>query len=184
MVVSVFIATSLDGYIARTDGSLDWLDAANATVPAGEDCGYHAFMASVDVLVMGRKSYEKVLSLGPWLYGSKPVIVLSSRAIDIPQAMAGVVSHSSESPAQLCARLSREGVNRIYVDGGITIQRFLAAGLVHDLTITMIPVLLGSGIPLFGPLEHDIPLRHVATQSYDFGFVQVIYQTEAYLAIS
>ena len=175
---SVFIATSLDGLIARTGGELDWLDAANATVPDGEDCGYRALIESIDVLIMGRKTYEKVLSFGNWPYGRKPVIVLSSQKIEIPDRLAQTVSHSSESPKQLCDRLSQQGAKRLYVDGGITIQRFLASGAIDDITITVIPVILGSGIPLFGDLkkDRDIPLKHIATKTYDFGFVQLTYE--------
>ncbi len=173
---SVFIATSLDGFIAREDGNLDWLDAANATVPAGEDCGYNAFMASIDVLVMGRGTYEKVLSFGQWSYANKSVIVLSSKTLEIPAELKNSVTHSSETPQELQARLSQEGAKRLYIDGGITIQRFLAAGLIDDMTITLIPTVLGNGIPLFGRAENDILLKHVETKTYEFGFVQLTYQ--------
>ena len=172
---SVFIATSLDGYIAREDGKLDWLDAANATVPEDEDCGYYDFMKTVDVLVMGRKTYEKVLSFGMWPYGDTSVIVLSSNEIEIPNDLIQSVSCSSESPKELCERLANEEAKRIYVDGGITIQRFLAEGLINDVTITVIPIVLGSGKPLFGIVEKDIPLKHISTKTYDFGFVQLTY---------
>ncbi|ELS02300.1 dihydrofolate reductase [Xenococcus sp. PCC 7305] len=176
LVSSVFIATSLDGFIARTDGELDWLNSANKTVPEGEDCGYHAFFNSIDVLIMGRKTYEKVLSFGQWAYGSKPVIVLSRHKLEIPEQIAKNVSHSSESPKDLSERLSREGFKRAYIDGGTTIQRFLDSKLIGDLTITLIPVILGSGVSLFGDLPQDISLRHVETRTYDFGFVQLKYQ--------
>ncbi len=174
--ISVFIATSLDGFIAREHGSLDWLDAANATVPEGEDCGFVSFMNSVDVLVMGRNTYEKVLSFGQWPYDNKRVIVLSSRELEIPLDLRNSVEHSSESPEALYRRQSNNGLSRLYVDGGITIQRFLAVGLIDDLTITMIPVLLGKGKPLFGDLENDIVLRHVSAKAYDFGFTQSTYE--------
>lgn len=173
---SVFIATSLDGFIARVNGELDWLDAANATVPDGEDCGYHAFMASIDALVMGRNTYEKVLSFNAWPYGETPVTVLSRNALKIPRHLTQTVSHSSESPGKLYDRLFQAGAKRLYIDGGITIQRFLAAGLVTDITITVIPILLGAGISLFGDLKQTISLRHIATKTYDFGFVQLTYE--------
>ena len=173
---SVFIATSLDGFIARVNGELDWLDDANATVPDGEDCGYHAFMASIDALVMGRNTYEKVLSFNAWPYGELPVTVLSRNVLNIPRHLTPTVSHSSESPRELCDRLFQAGAKRLYIDGGITIQRFLAAGLITDITITVIPVLLGAGISLFGDLKQTIPLRHMATKIYDFGFVQLTYE--------
>ena len=173
--VSVFIATSLDGFIARKNGELDWLDAANATVPEGEDCGYRAFMNTIDVLVMGRKTYEKVVSFGEWPYGETPVIVLSRNPINFPTNLPNTITHSSEEPRTLCDRLSRESVEHLYVDGGITIQRFLAAGLIDEITITLIPIILGEGVPLFGPLEADVLLTCVGVKTFEFGFVQVQY---------
>ena len=172
---SVFIAVSLDGYIAREDGGLDWLEAANATVTRGEDCGYGHFMQSVDAIVMGRKSYEKVRSFGEWPYGDTAVVVLSRNPIEIPDSLSATVSHLSETPEALRKRLAGLGNKRLYIDGGMTIQCFLAAGLITDLTITTIPVILGGGIPLFGRLDRDIALKHVSTTSYEFGFVQSTY---------
>lgn len=172
---SVFVATSLDGFIARPDGSIDWLNEANRAVPGGEDCGYSEFIKSVDILVMGRKTFETVLSFDAWPYEDKRIVVLSSKPLGIPVGLPGTVSASSESPEALVARLSAQGARRLYVDGGITIQRFLAAGLIDDLTITLIPVILGQGRPLFGPAEYDIPLVHVATRTFEFGFVQIKY---------
>jgi dihydrofolate reductase len=174
--VSVFVATSLDGYIARSDGNLDWLDSAQKTIPAGEDCGYQALMQTVDVLVMGRKTYEKVLSFGAWPYGQQRVIVLSSNPLTFPDDIPDTVSHCCDAPQTLCSQLSADGVNHIYIDGGNTIQRFLAAGLVDELTITVIPVLLGDGISLFGSLQSDIELSCVETTQYEFGFVQLKYR--------
>lgn len=175
MKASAFIATSLDGFIARGDGSLDWLDKANSAVPEGEDLGYRSFISAVDALIMGRKSYEKVLSFGQWPYEAMPVVVLSRSEMTFPAGLRETVTHSSESPQELLERLSNEGVKHVYVDGGITIQRFLSAGLIDEITVTIIPVLLGSGIPLFGPLDGDIELIHLQTNAYDFGFVQTTY---------
>ncbi|PCK05172.1 MAG: deaminase [Alteromonadaceae bacterium] len=176
LIASVFIATSLDGFIAREDDSLDWLDAANATVPEGEDCGYTAFMNSVDALIMGRATYERVLSFEHWPYEKKTVIVLSSRPLDIPDNLRNTVEHSSEAPDKLHQRLSKKGLHRIYIDGGITIQRFLEAGLINDLTITIIPIILGKGKSLFGDLDKEIALQHITTKSYEFGFSQSTYR--------
>jgi len=175
---SVYIAMSLDGYIARSNGELDWLDTASASVPKDEDCGYDAFINSIDVLIWGRNTYEKVLSFGDWPYGDKRVIVLSRNIIKIPQNLEHSVSHSSESPKLLHKRLAAEGAKRLYIDGGITIQRFLDEGLITDLCITIIPVILGGGISLFGSIDEDISLKHIETKSYDFGFVKVIYEVQ------
>lgn len=175
ITASVFIATSLDGYIARRDGSLDWLDEANTRVPKGEDCGYRAFMDTVDTLIMGRNTYEKVLTFGEWPYGKTPVIVLSHRPLSLPPHLSGTVSHSAESPRELLTRLAAQGVQHVYVDGANTIQGFLADSLIDRFTITTIPVILGDGIPLFGTTEKDIRLSHVSTTAFDFGFVQTTY---------
>jgi dihydrofolate reductase len=173
--VSVYIATSLDGFIAKNDGGLDWLDEANTTVPDNEDLGYHAFMDSVDVLIMGRKTYEKVLSFGDWPYGSTPVVVLSRNSISFPPSVPNTVTHSSGPLRKLLQRLSDEGVEHVYVDGGTTIQAFLSEGLLDEITVTVIAVILGGGIPLFGSMENEIGLTHVRTTSFDFGFVQTTY---------
>lgn len=175
MNVSVFIATSLDGFIARRDGSIDWLNEANAVVPAGEDCGFSAFMDSVDTLIMGRKTYEQVLSFGQWPYGTTPVVVLSHHGIEIPAHLMDTVTHSAEPPPALLERLAAQGVNHVYVDGGSTIQGFLSQSLIDDMTITRIPVVIGEGIPLFAPTGEDIALTHVRTVVYEFGFVQSTY---------
>ena len=173
---SVFIATSMDGFIAREDGSLDWLDRANAAVPEGEDCGYKAFMGSVDALVMGRGTFEAVLGFDFWPYSEKRTLVLSSRGVAVPEHLRGAVEITAEAPRALLERLESEGVGRVYVDGGRTIQGFLREGLIADLTITRIPVLLGAGRPLFGSLPADIHLEHTKTIAYPFGFVQSVYR--------
>ena len=175
---SVFIATSLDGFIARLDGSIDWLNAANAVVPPGEDCGYQAFMSTVDTLVMGHNTFEQVLTFGQWPYGATPVVVMSRRAAPLPSDIPETVTSSQETPADLVARLAEEGKRHLYIDGGLLIQSFLAEGLIDELTITVIPILLGAGKPLFGPLPSDVDLSHVATRVYDFGFVQHKYRVQ------
>lgn len=173
---SVFIATSLDGYIAREDGSIDWLLQANQQVPAGEDCGYQAFMDSVDTLVMGRKTFEQVLGFDPWPYAGKRVVVLSHRGVAVPDTLRTTVSVSAAAPAVLLDELAAAGAQQLYIDGGETIQGFLRAGLIDELIITTIPVLLGAGRPLFGAVAADLPLRHVRTLSWPFGFVQSHYR--------
>lgn len=173
---SVFIATSLDGFIARLDDRIDWLDQANATVPEGEDCGYKAFMESVDVLVMGRNTFETALGFPDWPYREKRVVVLSTRGVEIPEPLRSTVSTTADPPRALMERLGAEGAHHLYVDGGKTIQSFLAGGLLTDLTITVIPVLLGSGKALFGALPSDVWLEHLSTVAYPFGFVQTRYR--------
>jgi dihydrofolate reductase len=168
----VFIATSLDGFIAREDGSLDWLPAADSR----EDYGYAAFMAGVDVLVMGRVTYEAVRGLGEWPYGNTPVVVLSHSEIDVSTGTRASVEAMSAAPSEVLRRLEARGLTHAYVDGGRTIQGFLKAGLIDDLVITRVPVLLGLGIPLFGPREGDIPLRHVETLAFASGLVQSRYE--------
>lgn len=176
--LSVFISTSLDGYIARENGELDWLDAANGNVPDGEDFGFVQFMQSVDFIVMGRKTYEKVLSFGGWPYGAASVIVLSRTAIEFPNEPDHNVTCTAESLQGLCQRLSSEGAKRLYIDGATTIQRFLADGLITDMTINVVPVLLGGGIPLFSSVEKDITLEHVSTTPFEVGFVQSTYNVK------
>lgn len=169
--VSVFCGVSVDGFLARPDHSLDFLDTGGT-----EPHGFEEFYRSVDVVVIGRKTFEVVLTFGKWSYGKKPVVVLSSRPLDFSQIKGGVVEQMSGQPAEIVAQLQSRGFKRVYVDGGITIQRFLAAGAVDRLIVTRVPVLIGMGIPLFGPLTHDIPLHHVATRSYSGGLVQSEYE--------
>lgn len=167
------MGTSLDGFIARTDGSFDFLPPGG-----GEPHGYDEFMATVDALVIGRKTFETVLGFGAWPYGRKPVVVLSSRPITAAPQEA-LIERMSGAPADIVSQLEARGIGHIYVDGGITIQRFLEAGLIHRLIITRVPVLIGTGIPLFGPLQRDISLKHVATRSYSSGLVQTEYVVAA-----
>ena len=169
MRTSVFIGTSLDGFIARENGALDFLPPGG-----GEPHGYEEFMATVDALVIGRKTFETVLAFDAWPYGEKPVYVLSSGSLEPPPAGARMEQLSGD-PQNIVRQLEQRGVNHAYVDGGITIQRFLRAGLIQRLIITRVPVLLGEGIPLFGPLPHDVRLEPVATRQYRTGLVQSEY---------
>jgi dihydrofolate reductase len=170
MTVSVFIGTSVDGFIARPNDDLDFLPPGG-----GEPHGYNEFIASVDAIVIGRKTFEKVLTLGPWPYGDKRVVVLSSSPVDLSAAGGGVVEQMAGPPAQIVSQLAASGVHHVYVDGGITIQGFLRAGMIQRLIITRVPVLIGDGVPLFGPLPRDIRLHHVATRQYQSGLVQSEY---------
>ena len=173
----VFIATSLDGFIARPDGDIGWLHALEA---AGEDHGYDAMMASVDGLIMGRKTFETALAFESWPY-EKPVVVMS-RSMDadrVPAALFGRVRVTRAAPRDLMAELDRAGWRRAYVDGGAVIRSFLREGLIETLQIARIPRLIGEGLPLFGALERDIALEHVATTSFPSGLVSSLYRVKA-----
>ena len=174
MTASVFIGTSVDGFIARRNGDLDFLPPGG-----GEPHGYDEFIASVDAIVIGRKTFETVLTFATWPYGDKRVVVLSSRPLDLSAARAGVVEQMAGPPAEIVSKLAASGAHHLYVDGGITIQGFLRAGLIQRLVITRVPVLIGDGIPLFGTLSRDIRLRHVATQHYPSGLVKTEYHVIA-----
>ena len=180
MKASVYIATSLDGFIARENGDLDWLPGSDGRGVEGDsnddDLGYNAFMESVDVLVMGRNTYEMVLSFGRWPYGSKPVVVLSSTLTQLSDDVPQSVELRACSPTELVEELQQSGVKHLYIDGGKTVQGFLSADLIQEIIITRIPVLIGTGIPLFGPVEKDLKLRHIETRVFAGGFVQSKYE--------
>lgn len=173
---SVFIATSLDGMIARTDGSIDWLEAVQRRLPAGEDCGYGEFFRRIDGLVMGRRTFEQVLTFSEWPYGATPIYVLSRRGITLPAGIPPSVRVTAETPTELLDRLSSLGHRHLYVDGGMTVQSFLAAGLLDELTITLIPTVLGAGRPLFGPMMADLALELQTTRCFPGGLVQNTYR--------
>lgn len=173
VTASVFIGTSLDGFIARANGDLDWLPPGG-----GEPHGYDEFMVTVDALVIGRKTFETVLTFDTWPYGEKPVFVLSTRTL-VPAPPGAVVERMSGDPAEIVSQLAARGIRHVYVDGGITIQRFLQAGLIQRLIITRVPVLIGTGIPLFGVTQRDIALKHVGTRQYASGLVQSEYAVAA-----
>ncbi len=170
---SVYIATTLDGFIARLNGDLDWLPQDGS---GDEDYGYHSFMDSIDTLIMGRKSFEKVLTFGDWPYGDKHVVVLSRTNPTVPDELKNIVEVSNLPPTALVEHLAQAGYKHLYIDGGVTIQSFLDASQIQEIIITVIPILIGQGLPLFGPLPQDIKLKHVHTQTYESGFVQLKYQ--------
>jgi dihydrofolate reductase len=171
MITSVFIGVSVDGFIARPNGALDFLPEGG-----GEPHGYNEFFDSIDALVIGRKTFETVLAFPEWPYGDKKVIVLSSQTLDFSGVPAGRVEQMQGSPRHICSQLERRGIRHIYVDGGVTIQRFLREGSIQRLIITRVPVLIGEGIPLFGSLPKDIRLEHVQTKHYRSGLVQTEYR--------
>ena len=170
----VFLAVSLDGYIARQDGDIDWLLQRDDPT---EDHGYAAFIADKDWIVMGRGSYEKALTFDQWPY-DRPVLVLSRQLSDIaiPEALKGKVQLSSRTPGEVLADLALQNAHRVYLDGGLVIQSFLREGLVADMIITTVPVLLGAGKPLFGSLTRDIDLTLLSSRSFPSGLVQSHYR--------
>jgi dihydrofolate reductase len=171
ITASVFIGVSVDGFIARLNGELDFLPEGG-----GEPHGYSEFMAGIDTLVIGRGTFETVLEYPEWPYGDKRVLVLSSKPLDFSKVRGGRVEQMSGDPGDIAAKLASTGTKSVYVDGGVTIQRFLRAGLIQRLIITRVPVLIGQGIPLFGSLPRDIRLKHVTTQAYGCGLVKSEYE--------
>jgi dihydrofolate reductase len=168
MQCSVFIAASLDGFIARPDGGIDWLSRVERP---GEDYGYGKFHGSIDALIVGRKTYEMALGFPSWPYAGKRCVVLTHA----PRASKHGEEFYSGPPQNLVARLTGERTRRAYVDGGAVIQQFLAARLITDLTLSIIPVLLGDGMRLFGKTGEDLPLRLVSSRAFDSGLVQLEY---------
>jgi len=169
LTASAFLATSLDGFIARPDGGLDWL------LGPGEglgDTGYDDFFASVDSMLTGRATYDIVREFDVYPYAGKRVLVLSTTLDDVDWPDASV----SRSLDDALATLAAENRRHVYVDGGTVVQQFIRAGLLDDLTVSVAPVLIGSGIPLFGELEHDVPLELVRTRDLGSGFTQSTYK--------
>jgi dihydrofolate reductase len=173
----VFIATSVDGFIARADGDIDWL--LERDDPA-EDHGYADFIADKDVLVMGRGSYEKALSFDPWPY-ELPVLVLSKTLAGkpVPDPLRGKVRFSSLGPSAAMQELAQQNLRKAYVDGGRLVHSFLQEGLIEDMVITTVPVLIGAGRSLFGALPRDLNLALVSSRSFPSGLVQSTYRIAA-----
>ena len=174
MRISVFCGTSVDGFLARPDDTFDFLKAGE-----GVPHGFTEFLKSVDVVVMGRRTFDVVRKLGHFgLYGKKQIVVLSSGMLDFSSIRDAKIEQMSGTAREIVTQLEKRGFKHAYVDGGITIQRFLQAGLVDRITVTRVPVLIGEGIPLFGLVPHDIGLRHVRTRSYKGGLVQSQYEIQ------
>jgi dihydrofolate reductase len=174
VTASVFCATSLDGFIARADGGIDWLPASSDVEPHG----FTEFFASVDAMVIGRGTLETVLGFGGWGYGKKPVVVLSRSMSTLTVPKEAVCELMAGDPHDIVRRLAERGYHHVYVDGGITIQGFLEADLIDRMIVTRVPILIGSGIPLFGALSHDVRWQHVRTNTYRPGLVQSEYVRE------
>jgi dihydrofolate reductase len=157
----VYIATSLDGFIADSEGGLDWLD--EIPNPENSDYGFAEFIRSIDAIVMGRGTFETVLTFGSWPY-EKPVFVLSRRGVKVPQELANKVEVVNTDPTTLTDQLKEKGFHNLYIDGGITIQSFLEIGLIDEMIITRVPILLGNGVPLFGKLSRRLHFGHKKTE--------------------
>lgn len=165
----VFIATSVDGFIARPDGGLDWLGLVAAD---GEDYGYTAFFTTVDTLVIGRKTYETALGFDAWPYVGKRVVVLTHE----PATPQHGETFAAGEPGPLLARLHAEGCRRVYVDGGTVIRDFLAAGAIDELTLSVVPILLGAGIRLFDHGHGEHRLHAAQARTFPSGLVQLTYR--------
>jgi dihydrofolate reductase len=165
----VFIAHSVDGYIATDDDSLDWLMASGAE---GEDYGFTTFLADIDVIAMGRSTYEFIKDFTELPYGGRPVEVFTTRD---PGPREGFEFYA-RTPQEACANWQERGVRHVYVDGGTLISQFLEAGLVDDLTLTTVPLLLGSGKPLFHRIPTSTPLRLVDHEVFPSGMVNLRYE--------
>ncbi len=174
MKKSVFIAASLDGYIARADGGIDWLIDADNKPEA--DFGYNEFIKNIDVIIMGRKTFEQILSFDNWPYRNIKLVVLTTDKIFLPDNFNRDVEITNEPPVDLIKRLEKEKFSHAYIDGGKTIQNFLREGLIDEITVTTIPVLIGVGISLFGSLSSDVKLKLLSSRFYDNGFVQSKYK--------
>jgi len=171
----VYIATSLDGFIATTDGGIDWLN--EIPNPEQSDFGFSDFMSGIDALVMGRKTFEKVLSFGFWAY-KKPVFVLSNSLKQVPEAATGNIDIVSGDLRKVVGSLNARGFNHLYIDGGITIQSFLKEDLIDEMIITKVPILLGDGIPLFGKLTQSMKFKHAGTNVLNNSLVMSHYTRE------
>lgn len=171
---STFIACSLDGYIADRNNGIEFLEMIPN--PNQLDMGYLAFNKNIDALIMGRNSFETVCSFDvPWPY-DKPVFVLSNTLTQIPDKFQGKVQLVNGSIELVLAELESKGFHRFYIDGGKTIQSFLKKDLINEMVITVFPVLLGGGVPLFGSLSEHLSFELVKSATYLDQLVQLHYR--------
>jgi dihydrofolate reductase len=171
----VYIAASLDGYIATPDGGIDWL--ADAPNPNGSDFGFAEFVSRVNGILMGRMTFDKVLGFGNWPY-TIPVFVLSSTLKEIPPNLQGKAQIVSGSLAEVIGKLHEQGFKNLYIDGGRVIQSFLREDLIDELIITRFPKLLGAGIPLFSELVIPLNFIHIKTEVIQNYLVKSQYQRD------
>jgi len=177
--VVIFVGVSLDGFIARADGTVDFLEPDE---PFDDDMGFSALLGRVDAMLMGRSTFDFVIDAVPadatganWPYGETPIFVATHRPLDVPGPLRSLVTTVAGSPQDLLDELEAAGATSVYVDGGALAHQFLAAGLVDELTLTVVPRLIGEGVTLFGPIEADISFALQSTTSYPNGYVQLTY---------
>ncbi|WP_024769352.1 dihydrofolate reductase family protein [Aquimarina macrocephali] len=170
----VFMASSLDGFVARQDNSLDWLMKYGIDE---NDNSFEKFTKNMDVLVMGSGTYKTVLGFGQWPY-KMPVYVMSRTLTqeNVPESLQASVTINSLDPKKLMQFLYEEGLRKVYVDGGKLVQSFISNGLVSEITLTQIPILIGKGKRLFGEIESDIDLELMSCKPMKFGFIQNHYK--------
>lgn len=174
MKKSVYVATSLDGFIARPNGNIDWLISIENPNPQ-EDYGFSDFFSTVTCLVMGRNSFEKVITFPEWVYGDTRIVVMSRSQTELPPHAKKSIELYSGSPKDLVKKLAEEGEEHLYIDGGLLVQSFIRAKLIDEIILTRIPILIGEGLSLFGPTKKDILLAHISTKSFPNGLVQSTY---------
>ena len=172
MLNIVYIATSLDGYIARKDGNLEWL--MESPNPENSDYGFSDFMDRIDGILMGRNTFETVAGFNQWPY-TKPVFILSNTMKKVPDGYQDKARIVNGDLKDLIKSLNKNGIRKIYVDGGKTIQSFLKQGLIDKLIITRVPIILGSGIPLFADMDHEIKFKLVNTEILNEDLVKSTY---------
>ena len=165
----VYTAASLDGFIATTEGGIEWL--SEIPNPEQSDYGYAEFIKRIDALIVGRKTFEKVLTFDRWPY-EKPVFVLSHTLTEVPKDLFGKAEIVSGNIKDILGRLEQRGFENLYVDGGKTIQRFLSVDAIDEMIITQVPVILGRGIPLFGELDQRLKFRLRKTEIFNNNLVQ------------
>lgn len=171
----VYIAQSLDGYIAGPNGEIDWLD--DIENPDQNDFGFSVFMGRVDALVMGKNTFEKILTFGMWPY-EKPVFVASNSLSALPSSVEGKSFLLKGTPKEMVTTLHGKGIENLYIDGGVLIQSFLNENLIDELIVTTVPVLLGDGIPLFGSLAKRVKLKLIGSEVLLNQLVQTHYKVE------
>lgn len=179
MKCSAFIATSIDGYIARKNGDISWLqNAGNADADMGEnrDMGFKNYLSSVDCIIMGRNTMEKISTFNltdeEWPYGTIPIITLSTTLKSAPENMKNRVEIYAGDTFVLLEQLEKKGYTHAYIDGGATIQHFINLALIDEMTVTRVPILLGEGLSLFGKTSGDIRITEVTSKSFPNDFIQ------------